>query len=149
MKYYQRIDFIPSLKVDEDSSPEEKREAWLEEVACAVLNHTKEDCCLRVRQVLELLVEVNRADLLPGKKERYYPIDQLVGGASIKMRNATDSFTKIGQIAVAQCHATIPKAGNDDVPFSPSDSRKVDLYYFLVNPDTLRDLYKKGTLPRS
>ena len=68
MKYYQKITFKPSMKVDDKSDADERREAWLEEVACAILNHTKEDCCLKVRSILEML----RGDLwggLPGERQ--------------------------------------------------------------------------------
>ncbi|VGO11873.1 hypothetical protein PDESU_00420 [Pontiella desulfatans] len=141
MKYYQKIEFVPSMKLDKDSCPDEKREAWLEEVACAILNHTKEDCCLKVRQVLEMLVEANRADLLTGSKDKYYSIDQLVGGATKKMRSL-DEVVQINQITVVRCEAWVPTTKREK-------PRIVDLYYFLLNPDEVSDLHKKGTLPKS
>ena len=153
MKYYAHIEFVPSMKVDDKSDADDKRLAWLEEVACAILNHTKEDCCLRVRHILEMLVEAKRVDLLPGKKGKYTPIDRLTGGAASKLRAAFDDYILINQIAIVRGSICVPTSKfiekNIIKRTSVRDTRYLDLYYFIVNPDTLRDLYKNGTLPRS
>jgi hypothetical protein len=159
MNYYEKITFTPTLDANTETSDTFKRLAWVEDVACTILNHTKEDCCFTIRKILETLIEADRFDLLPGnqcgKTGDEVNLNHLIGAATSKFRKAVGSkgLCYWGQIGILQNWVKVPLASEHRPELGEEegkiDCRLVEFYYFFVNPDLLREYYTKGLLPKS
>ena len=149
MKYYEMITFTPKYDPGKDNkSPLGRRfhnVAWAEQVACAILNHLKEDCCFRASKVLELLVEIDRLDLLPGDRSGKSTDEieswKLSGAASKKFTSAFNGTDHLYFSEVAIIKHT------ENILLDAGGSYKSNLYHFMLHPDDIAKMQRLGKLP--
>lgn len=157
MHYYENIEFKPVLKLDMGKKATRGPPfAWLEAVACTILNHTKEDCCITLRKVMELLIEAGRTDLLPGdqtgKKAEEINVGSLLGTATNMVQSVMRSRDHMycGQIGIIINYMTVPPPESffevkGDKP-AETEAHNITFYYFHLNPKETKKMFKEGNL---
>ena len=151
MPYYEKIEFQPIMEIGgyKNTAVDRRiaRQAWAEHVACAVLNHLKDDCCMRITEILEVLVEAGRIDLLPGsqsgKKPEEIELRSLSGAAAQRLKAAFNGCDHlyIGQIAIMLHEEEIYMEDLDD-------HYRASFYHIMLHPDDIGKMRREGKLPK-
>jgi len=108
---------------------------------------------------MEILVEAGRTDLVPGnhkgKTADEIDVGKTLGAAKNKIWTALrrHEHLYLGQIGIIVNSVEIPPPDENMTSNTEHSqiqtNRHVTLFYFLLNPEVLKEMYKQGKLPKS